>query len=81
MKLEFFFDSFSKNFKYQISSKSVQWEANCCMRTDGRTDMTKLIVDFRNFANVPKNEHAEIRHLTLCTYLTDNFEWHVPNRY
>ena len=22
---------------------------------DGRTDMTKLIVDFRNFANAPKN--------------------------
>jgi hypothetical protein len=25
------------------------------MRTDGRTDMTKLIVAFRNFANAPKN--------------------------
>jgi hypothetical protein len=25
------------------------------MRTDGRTEMTKLIVAFRNFANVPKN--------------------------
>ena len=24
-------------------------------RTDGRTDMTKLIVTFRNFANAPKN--------------------------
>ena len=24
-------------------------------RTDRRTDMTKLIVDFRNFANAPKN--------------------------
>jgi hypothetical protein len=24
-------------------------------RTDGRTDMTKLIVAFRNFANAPKN--------------------------
>ena len=23
-------------------------------RTDGRTDMTKLLVDFRNFANAPK---------------------------
>jgi hypothetical protein len=22
---------------------------------DGQTDMTKLIVDFRNFANAPKN--------------------------
>ena len=25
------------------------------MRTDGRRDMTKLIVDFSNFANAPKN--------------------------
>ena len=25
------------------------------MRTDGRTDMTKLIVAFRNYANGPKN--------------------------
>jgi hypothetical protein len=24
-------------------------------RTDGRTDMTKLIAVFRNFANAPKN--------------------------
>jgi hypothetical protein len=24
---------------------------------DGRTDMTKLIVSFRNFAIAPKNEH------------------------
>jgi len=26
------------------------------MRTDGWTDMTKRLVDFRNFANAPKNE-------------------------
>jgi hypothetical protein len=26
------------------------------MRTDGRTDMTKLIVTFRNFANAPKKK-------------------------
>jgi hypothetical protein len=25
-------------------------------RTDGRTDMTKVIVGFRNFENAPKNE-------------------------
>ena len=25
------------------------------MRTDGQTDMMKLIIDFRNFANVPNN--------------------------
>ena len=31
---------------------------SCPMRTYGQTDMTKLILAFRNFANVPKNyEH------------------------
>jgi len=31
--------------------KSVQREPSYSMRTDGRTDMTKLIVAFRDFAN------------------------------
>ena len=30
--------------------KSVQWETRCSMRTD----MTKLLVAFRNCANAPK---------------------------
>ena len=55
---------FSKDFwksSNQISWKSVQRELSCSMWTDGQTDrqtdrhMTKLIVTFRNFANVPKN--------------------------
>jgi len=40
--------------KYQISWKSTQWKPSCSMRTDGRADMTKLIVAFRNFAVAPK---------------------------
>jgi len=44
-----------KKIQYQISRKSVRWEPSCSMRTDGRTDMTKLIVAFRNYANEPKN--------------------------
>ena len=46
--------------KYPISNfkQFVQWEPSCSMRTDGRTDgqtdMTKLIVAFRNFVNPPK---------------------------
>jgi hypothetical protein len=43
-----------------MSSKSVQWETSCFMRTNGRTagqtDMTKLIVDFRNSANAHKKD-------------------------
>ena len=30
------------------------------MRTDGRTDTTKLIVSFRNFANALKNEPLSV---------------------
>ena len=48
--------NFRKTLKYQISWKSVQWKPSCSVRTGGRTDMTKLIVAFRNFANAPKNQ-------------------------
>ena len=55
MKLEFSRQGYEKKLKYQISSKSVQWEPSCYVRTDGQMDMTQLIVVFRNFAKVPKN--------------------------
>jgi len=42
-----------KIVKFQISWKSLKWEPSCSLRTD-RTDTTKLIVDFHNFANAPK---------------------------
>ena len=45
---------FRKDLKYKLSWKSVQWELSCSMRTVGRTDMTKLIFGFCNFANAPK---------------------------
>jgi hypothetical protein len=41
--------------KYHVSWKSVQWEQSCSMWTDERTDVTKLIVAFQNFANAHKN--------------------------
>jgi len=41
------------------SKKSVQWELSCYTWTDRqagrRTDMTKLMVAFRDVADVPKN--------------------------
>ena len=33
----------------------LQWEPSCSMRTDGPTDMTKLVEASRNFANALKN--------------------------
>ena len=36
--------------------------AELLMRTDGNTDMKKLTVDFRNFANAPKNEFGQPIH-------------------
>ena len=34
--------------------KICSGEPNCCIRMGGQTDITKLIVDFRNFANAPR---------------------------
>jgi hypothetical protein len=43
---------------FKISRKSAQQKPNCFTRTDGRTDMTNLILAFRNFANALKTEVA-----------------------
>ena len=52
-----FLSSFSKNTqktKFHKNPSSAR-EVVPCGRTDRQTDMTKLIVTFRNFANAPKN--------------------------
>jgi len=52
MKLEFSQQfTFRKILKCEISLISIKWEPSCSMQTDGKTDMTKLIVAFRNLAN------------------------------
>ena len=61
--------------KYQISRKSVLWEPNCYIKTDGRmdgwadrqtkegqADMTMLLVTFQNFASEPKNHWELYKH-------------------
>ena len=48
-------DRFSKKAQISNCIKSVQWEQSCSMRTDRRTNMTKLIIAFRNFVNAPEN--------------------------
>jgi len=37
------------------------------MRTDGRTDMTELVVAFRNFANAPRTSHLMLFVLEIYT--------------
>jgi len=46
-----FHERFYKIHNFQISLKSVQWDARCSMRTD--RDLTELRVDFSNFGNAP----------------------------
>ena len=39
------------------------------LHADGQTDMTKLIVAFRNFANAPKDAYSNLQYtatLSLC---------------
>ena len=41
-------------------------------RTDGRTDMTALIVGFRTFANAPKNQLLTKRNILNCEIQTSH---------
>jgi hypothetical protein len=60
MKLEFCRQIFEKNVSnvkfYQNPSSGSRVVP--CGQTVGRTDVTKLIVVFRNFANAPNNKHV-----------------------
>jgi len=42
----------------------MQWEPSRSKRTDRQTEMTKLIVDFRNSAKAPKKEFRAEHTLT-----------------
>ena len=55
-----FLDRLSKNPQISNFMKICQVGAEFvpCGRTDGRTDMTKLIVAFRNFTNASKNDEV-----------------------
>jgi len=58
-----------KIFRFQISRKSVQWEPSCPMRTDGRTQVTKLIVDLCNSTNMPKVTTIAEQNLQLWFFI------------
>ena len=77
-KYLFFFSYFNKSWlfsagfrkilKYKIPWKSVQWEPSCYLGADRRTDMTKLIVAFRYFANASNNCY-ELANLSIFQFL------------
>jgi hypothetical protein len=56
IKCEFLKDIFEKysNVKFNENTSSGSRDVSCG-RTDGQSDVTKLIVAFRSFANAPKN--------------------------
>jgi hypothetical protein len=54
MKLELSQQIIKKYSNIKFHENPVQWKPSCFMRTEGQTDMTKLIVAFRNFANAPE---------------------------
>ena len=58
MEVDFFLYRFRKIFLYQINFVKIPSVGAEFHATDGRrqTDMTKLTVAFRNFANAPKND-------------------------
>jgi len=60
---------FRKRLKSGISWQSVQWEPSCSKRTEGQTDMTKLMVAFRNYAKSAK-ESKFIYSLKQTTFLS-----------
>jgi hypothetical protein len=69
MKLEYSLAFFLKMRKYKYLMKiRPLWESSCPMLaeglTDGRIDMTKLRVSFRNFSNAPKNRREILDVLT-----------------
>jgi hypothetical protein len=49
------------------------------MRTDGQTDMTKLIVAFRNFANAPNKEINILVNKYLSTVKVCEMKESIPH--
>ena len=66
-----FLRDFWEKLKYQILLKSVVWEPSCSVRM-GRTDMAKLIVALRKFANAPKCKKYDFSILIRYNKLRSN---------
>ena len=61
---------FQKYSGIKFNENPAQWEPSCSMQPeegkDGRTNMMKLIVTFRNFANASKKCHSGLNGKTTC---------------
>ena len=55
IKLEFIYRFFEKHSNIKFHENSFSLSRVLCGQRDGQTDMTKLIVAYRRFANAPKN--------------------------
>ena len=69
-----FRDRFSKNIKLSNLVKIHPVGAKL-FSEDGRKDMTKLIVAFRDFANAPKNTLVRCPLLALATSIVTSFSY------
>jgi len=63
-----FLETFSKSIKFH-ENPSSRTPVLPCGRADGQTDMTKLMVTFRNFANTPKNSTFFPRSTFLSSFI------------
>ena len=52
---------FRKIFRYQVSLEPLQWEPSCFMQTDGRTDIAKLMVAYRNLRTYLKMNECVLK--------------------
>ena len=59
---------FRKILKYKVI-KILQGKPSCSLRADGRTDMTKLVLAFRNFVNASKTP------VEVAVLRTGRFSW------
>jgi hypothetical protein len=62
-----------------MSWKYVQWEPCYSKPTEGQTDMTKVIIAFRNFAQAPKTYSNNGLHSYV--YVCRSLSWNVTLKY